>query len=88
MQDATNTIAERTAALAEHRARLDTFYARYERNAAGTARDAIAIGGELVAIRAILRAEKYGNWEKWVKDNCKFDVRTARRFIKAYETRF
>jgi hypothetical protein len=88
MQDTTNTIAERTSALAEHRARLDTLYARYERNAAGTARDAIAIGGELVAIEALLGAEKYGNWEKWVKENCKFDVRTARRIIQAYEMRF
>jgi hypothetical protein len=44
----------------------------------------IGLGSDLHEVR---RQLPYGKWESWAEQNLKFDIRTAQRYIAAYERR-
>jgi hypothetical protein len=44
----------------------------------------IELGGDLYEVRRNL---PYGKWESWAEHNLKFDIRTAQRYIAAFEKR-
>ena len=64
--------------------KINAIHERMLRNVNKIAKDAVLAGKMLSAVKGRL---PHGRWGQWVKANLHFTIRTATRYMKAYENR-
>jgi hypothetical protein len=76
---ANNVSVEKEPTLAELAERIKISHEYLVNNARGLIDRAISIGKDLMKAQAM---QDYGNWGKWLEENCSLNDRTARRYME------